>query len=68
MKDSRINKNVAKYYIIPNKFVDATQEPKKLLNIANIWNLINYQFIFVKAKSLKYRIRNKDWQFTNVFK
>lgn len=68
MKDLRSDKNTAKYCIVPNKFVDYTQAYDKLLNKSFITGLINTQFFKVKYKSLKYRIKNSDWSFSNIFK
>lgn len=68
MKDCRSNKNNGDYYIVPNRFVDVSSSPYSLIYKASIFQLINIQFFKVKVNSLKYRIKNSDWKFTNVFK
>lgn len=68
MKDKRNNKVSGEYYIVPNCFVDGDNIPEKLLRNCLMWKLWNFQFFKVKIKSLKYRIKNADWEFSNVFK
>lgn len=68
MKDHRTYKDSQKYYIIPNKFIDCRHHPSHVLTMCKVWNFLNYQFFLVKLKSLRQRIRNKDWAFHNVFK
>lgn len=68
MKDKRTIKNSKDYFIIPNSFIDINNDANKLLNKCTKWNFINYQFFRVKFNSLKYRLKNKDWKFSSVFK
>ena len=68
MKDKRTKREGDKYYIVPNSFVDGECDPVKLLKNAKKWRIINHQYFRVKWKSLKYRIKNKNWKFTSVFK
>lgn len=68
MKDVRKYKQSGDYYIIPNYFIDTEIEPERLLRKCTIWRAFNYQFFKVKVNSLKYRLKNSDWRFTNVFK
>lgn len=68
MKDKRTDLKSKNYYIIPNSFVDETNEPTNLLSKSKKWNVLNYQYFKVKMQSLKYRIKNRDWSFSNVFK
>lgn len=67
MKDCR-SCNSGDYYIVPNRFVDVPNRPHNLIRKANIFQLFNFQFFRVKMNSLKYRIKNSDWQFTSTFK
>lgn len=67
MKDLRKDEDSDSYYIIPNRFIDKVDKPEVLLHRCAIWRVFNYQFFRVKINSLKYRIRNSDWYFTNVF-
>lgn len=67
MKDCR-SSNSGDYYVVPNHFVDASNRPQSLISKVNIFQLFNFQFFRVKMNSLKYRIKNSDWQFTSVFK
>lgn len=68
MKDCRKEKRKDSYYIVPNKFIDGAEQECFLIRRASVWKLFNLQFFRVKIKSLKYRIKNADWEFTNVFK
>lgn len=68
MTDCRKDKLSNKYYIIPNKFMDESYNPVDLIHKSEIWKNLNYQFFKVKINSLKYRIKNSDWNFSNVFK
>lgn len=68
MKDLRSQSRSARYCIVPNKFVDFSEYFEKLLKTTFIRSLINTQFFKVKYKSLKYRINNQDWKFTNILK
>lgn len=68
MRDLRKNKNSDNYYLIPNCFIDKDINPSVLLRVCTIWRVFNYQFFRVKINSLKYRFKNSDWKFTNVFK
>lgn len=68
MKDNRSILSNNEYYIIPNKFIDRDKNPEHILNNLKIFKIFNYQFFFVKFQSLKYRIINSDWNFTNIFK
>lgn len=68
MKDSRGNKSGGDYYIIPNRFVDKSNNPRSLLCRSAIYRIVNFQFFKVKMNSLKYRIKNSDWNFTSVFR
>lgn len=56
------------YESIPNCFIDKDINPSVLLRVCTIWRVFNYQFFRVKINSLKYRFKNSDWKFTNVFK
>ena len=67
MKDLR-TKGTNSFYIIPNKFIDACSPDEKLLKNCNKWKILNYQYFIVKFKSLKSRIKNKNWVRQNVFK
>ena len=67
MKDCRINKNVDKFYIIPNKFIDEGKDAINLLNKCMLYRIFNYQFFKVKYASLKLRIKNNNWKRQNVF-
>ena len=68
MTDKRISKESERYYIVPNCFVDGDADAVKLLKRAAIWRIFNHQYFRVKWKSLKYRIKSKNWKFTSVFK
>ena len=68
MRDYRINRNVMEYYMVPNSFKDINENPKALIFKSLVWNLINFQYFTVKINSLKYRIKNSDWKFNNVFR
>ena len=68
MKDIRSDVNSKEYFIVPNCFVDKTNDPVKLLLKSKKWRILNYQYFRVKMLSLKYRIRNRDWVFSNVFR
>lgn len=68
MTDCRRDPECSKYYIVPNRFVDGTEDPVRLLKQAKLRGLVNTQFFNVKWKSLRYRLRSGDWQFSNVFK
>lgn len=67
MKDLR-NKECNSFYIIPNKFIDSDKSGEKILKTCIKWKYINYQYFIVKFKSLKSRIKNKNWNRQNVFK
>ena len=68
MKDIRSEFNAKDYYIMPNRFVDKTNDPMKLLLKSKKWKVLNYQYFKVKAQSLRYRIKSGDWTFSSVFK
>ncbi len=68
IKDYRHGEEVERYYIIPNRFVDGDNDPKKLLIRSKRRGYINTQYIIVKWKSLMYRLREGDWAFSNVFR
>lgn len=68
MKDIRSDFNAKDYYIIPNCFVDKTNNPEKLLSKSKKWKVLNYQYFKVKAQSLRYRLKSRDWTFSSVFK
>lgn len=68
MKDKRSDLSSKDYYIVPNSFVDKKKEPMKVLAKSKKWRLLNYQYFKVKTQSFKYRMRNSDWQFTNIFR
>lgn len=68
MVDCRSGQQIDKFYIIPNRFVDGEMDEKKLILRAQLKSIINIQYIKVKWNSLKYRIKNGDWEFSNVFK
>lgn len=68
MKDARHNLDSDCYFIVPNAFVDASNDPKALLKHANILGLLNYQYLKVKSQSLKYRLKSGYWKRENVFK
>lgn len=67
MANHRRDAGKKRYYIVPNRFVDADADPNALLRAAKLRGLLNTQFIRVKWKSLRYRIKSGDWVFTNVF-
>lgn len=67
MTDRRRRTN-SPYYIFPTCFADRDREPEALLRMAGLRGVVNTQFFKVKWKSLRYRIKNGDWVFTNVFK
>lgn len=67
MKDARRNQDDGDYYLIPNRFVEASSSPRMRLSGAWIFRLLNIQFFKVKMNSLKYRIKNSDWTFTRIF-
>lgn len=56
------------FYIVPNRFVDGKSAPSPLLRHAGLRGLVNTQFVKVKWKSLKYRLKSGDWAFSSVFK
>ena len=68
MRDIRSDLNSKDYYIIPNCFVDKTNDAMKLLLKSKKWRILNYQYFKVKVQSLKYRIKSGDWKFSSVFK
>ena len=68
MKDKRLIRDANKYYIIPNCFIDQSENPVELLGKCWKWKVFNFQFFKVKIQSLKYRINNGDWNFSSVFK
>ena len=68
MVDCRSHQQSDRFYIVPNKFSDVQMEPKTLIIRAELKGIINIQYVKVKWKSLKYRLRNGDWKFDNVFK
>ena len=68
MKDKRKEKQNGRFYIIPNCFVDGAEDPIVLLKRSQIWIVLNFQYFRVKYRSLKYRIKNGDWNRQNVFK
>lgn len=67
MKDIRKNKNSVNFFIVPNYFIDNNHNTKKVLYSCLILRFINYQYFKVKINSLRYRIKNSDWKFSNVF-
>lgn len=68
MKDARKALDSDCYFIVPNAFVDASNEPELLLKQARIHGLYNYQYLMVKFQSLKYRLKSGDWKCENVFR
>lgn len=68
MKDARKSLDSSSYFIVPNVFVDASNDPKVLLRRAKVFGLVNYQYLNVKIQSLKYRMKSCDWKRENVFK
>ena len=60
--------NVDDFFIIPNKFIFENRDVKSMLDIAKKSSVINYQYFKVKYKSLKSRFKNKNFNFSNVFK
>ena len=68
MTDCRRDRTAHKFYIVPNCFVDGTEDPVRLLKQAKRRGMVNTQFFKVKWKSLKYRLRSGDWKFSNVFR
>ena len=68
MKDNRKLATSESFYIVPNCFVDGTEDPVALLKRSQIWTVINPQYFKVKYQSLKYRIKSGDWIRRNVFK
>ena len=67
MKDRRQEKNSHKFYIIPNEFRDYIPDASKMLSKSKLHGIINTQWIRVKWNSLRYRIKNGDWNYQNVF-
>ena len=68
MKDNRKLATSESFYIVPNCFVDGTEDPVALLKRSQIWTVINPQYLKVKYQSLKYRLKSGDWIRRNVFK
>ncbi len=68
MRDLRSNLDSKDYYIIPNYFVDKSNNAIKLLLKSKKWRILNYQYFKVKTHSLKYRIKSGDWTFSSIFK
>lgn len=60
--------NVDDFFVIPNKFISENKDVKSMLDIAKKSSFINYQYFKVKYKSLKTRLKNKNFNFNNVFK
>ena len=56
------------FFVIPNKFIYENKDVKLVLDIAKKSSVINYQYFKVKYKSLKSRLKNKNFNFSNVFK
>ena len=57
------------FYIIPNKFVDEKDlDMNKFLFSSSVYEYINYQYFLVKWKSLKLRIKTKNFKFNSVFR
>ena len=56
------------FFVIPNKFIFENKDIKSMLDIAKKSSVINYQYFKVKYKSLKSRLKNKNFNFSNVFK
>lgn len=56
------------YYIIPNKFVQSSLNPRKLLTKSAKYLLFNFQYFAVKWNSLKWRIKTDNWKFNSVFR
>lgn len=67
IKDVRTNTE-NQFYIIPNKFINFNKSPKIVLRQCLLLKIFNIQFFRVKFKSLKYRIKNKNWSFKSVLK
>lgn len=68
MRDLRTETGAEVFYILPDRFVESEESPKKLLTRAKRMGWINRQFFRVKWKSLQYRLRSGDWTFNNVFR
>lgn len=68
MADKRKNKQSKDYFIVPNQFLDSTKDPHALIYRTAVFKILNYQFFRVKYNSLIYRIKNSDWDFSNVFR
>ena len=68
MKDHRKLATSESFYIVPNCFVDITEDSFALLKRSQIWTVINPQYFKVKYQSLKYRIKSGDWIRQDIFK
>lgn len=60
--------DVDDFFVIPNRFISENKDVKSMLDIAKKLSVINYQYFKVKYKSLKSRLKNKNFNFSNVFK
>ena len=67
MKGAKQVEQKKKYYIIPNRFVQYSNDTPKILRSCEKWKILNYQYFRVKWNSLKYRLKNGDWKRENVF-
>ena len=67
MRDHRCDVNSTQFYIIPNEFTDFTTDIVQLLRRSQRHGIINSQWFCVKWNALKYRVKNNDWEFINVF-
>lgn len=67
MKISLNNANYKSFFILPNEFNNSIADVYQLLRISKWRGTINTQWFRVKWKSLKYRIKNKDWNFHSIF-
>ena len=68
MKDRRKSIQSGRFYIVPNCFVDGSEDPVALLKYSRIWTVLNPQYFKVKYRSLKYRMKSGDWNWQNIFK
>lgn len=58
---NKIKNNANEFYIAPNKFTDGDLSAEKLLKRSDMLAFLNFQYIKVKYKSLKQRLKNNDW-------
>lgn len=69
MKDHEKCVDLRSFYIVPNKFIEENKtDVNQLLSKTYFYEYINYQCFIVKYKSLKLRMKNKDFKFNNVFR